>query len=854
MSVGAIEAGRAFVRLLVNDTELQKGLKKAQAKLKMFAASTGQLGRSMLGMSAAIGAPLIAGVKVFADFERQMAQVSTMLDDPARFMGQFTEGVKTLAVQFGESTDVLAKGLYDILSASIAPAKAMDVLTASVKAAKAGLSDTGTAADAITTILNAYQMSAEDATKVSDWMFGVVKRGKTTFGELAPNIGNVATIAATAGVSLNELGAMLATLTRNGVGTEEAITALNAIISTFLSPSQEAVEIADRFKIALSSTTIQSEGLLGVFKKLAGLPPDVIAKLFPNIRALKGVLPAIRNLEGVEEDLALLANSAGMTEEAYSKLAGTLTGTFNKLREAIKQAAAEIGAALEEDLSEAGQTIEEISVYVAEWIKTHQGLVIVLGKTAVALAAVGGALLAVSAVAKTAAFALGGVALASKAATASLAFMAANPAVIGLATLAVSVAAIGFAIDALQDSTLNLAERQQELLAQGDKKRQQDVDYLDRLQALSTKQKLSAKEMSEAAAIVQYLQSVYGDLGLTLDKTTGKISGMTAAYGKLSEAQKEPLKAELKAAMMEAQANQQEVVDALQELEHMWVTPLYRAAKQADLYAEGREWKQKHADLLKRYKELVGTNADEGTPEKGSRAAAVQFDLDAIKREEEAAKKAEEFKESLAERMHQAKLQMIDDEYKRELEAIYAKHMAERREAKKTGQDLAALMEVQQVEVGNVHREHQKKRAEEDKRANEDQAREQKRNEEEKAQNQKDLREEIEELEIKSQSKGLDQQLKLLELERRRAVRAAPVTGESVDDINKKYGLLSQIAKMEGVGGIEKRTSVSGTFSAQMARRMGGSAVEEKQLKTQQEIAVNTGETKRLIAGLGRLR
>ena len=30
---GAIEAGRAFVRLLVNDKELQKGLTRAQNKL-----------------------------------------------------------------------------------------------------------------------------------------------------------------------------------------------------------------------------------------------------------------------------------------------------------------------------------------------------------------------------------------------------------------------------------------------------------------------------------------------------------------------------------------------------------------------------------------------------------------------------------------------------------------------------------------------------------------------------------------------------------------------------------------------------------------------------------------------------
>ena len=92
-SSAAIEAGRAFVRLLVNDTDLQKGLTKAQNKLKLFAASTGQLGRQLMGLSAAIAALGVAGAKAFVDFERQMAEVATMIDDEQKFMSEFTESI-----------------------------------------------------------------------------------------------------------------------------------------------------------------------------------------------------------------------------------------------------------------------------------------------------------------------------------------------------------------------------------------------------------------------------------------------------------------------------------------------------------------------------------------------------------------------------------------------------------------------------------------------------------------------------------------------------------------------------------------------------------------------------------------
>lgn len=222
---GAIRAGRAFVELFADDSKLVRGLKRAQAKLKRFGDSVRSMGMDLLKVGTVMATPFVAGAKVFADFDRQMANVSTMLDEPEKHMARFSKSVRDMSVEFGESTDALAGGLYDILSASISPEKAMNVLTVAVKAAKGGLTDTKTAADAITTVLNAYGLSAEHAGTVSDLLFSVVKRGKTTFAELAPNIGEVASIAASAGVALEEVGATLSVLTRNGVRTTEAVTA-----------------------------------------------------------------------------------------------------------------------------------------------------------------------------------------------------------------------------------------------------------------------------------------------------------------------------------------------------------------------------------------------------------------------------------------------------------------------------------------------------------------------------------------------------------------------------------------------------------------------------------------------------
>ncbi|GAH48481.1 unnamed protein product, partial [marine sediment metagenome] len=261
-------------------------------------------------------------------------------------MDRFTRAVKSMSVAFGESTEALSGGLYDILSASVAPEQALHVLSVAVKAARAGMTDTKVAADALTTVLNSYGMAASRAAEVSDLLFTIVKRGKTTFAQLAPQIGKVASIAAVANVSLEELGAMIALLTRVGLSTDRAMTAIRATITSFLKPTEEAAEYAKRLGFVMSSATLKAEGLRGVFERISHLPPDAIAKLFPNVRALAGIIPALSHIRELSADIQGMVKSAGSTEVAYKKMTNTLAFQFDKVKQSVKILAVEIGEAL----------------------------------------------------------------------------------------------------------------------------------------------------------------------------------------------------------------------------------------------------------------------------------------------------------------------------------------------------------------------------------------------------------------------------------------------------------------------------------------------------------------------------
>ena len=331
-----------------------KGLGTFQTKMSMIRGTMVKVEASMVRVAAIskkvfmVSAAAIVGTTyAAAKFEKQLAMVSTMLSEAdAQWMPKYKRGLEELSVAFGESTATLSKGLYDILSASIAPAQAMEVLAIATKAARGGITDTAVATDAITTILNAYGLSADKATDVSDKLFATVKRGKLTFGELASSIGKVAATGAIAGLRLEELLAAISTITRAGIKSDQAMTSVVGVLRSFMKPTTEGAKLAKKLGFELNTATLKAEGFAGIMKKLNGLSAEQLAVLFPNIRGLKGIAAAMQDAAGFTKDLKIQYNSAGMAQEAFEKMSGTTTVTINQAKQSLIAAARAIGEQL----------------------------------------------------------------------------------------------------------------------------------------------------------------------------------------------------------------------------------------------------------------------------------------------------------------------------------------------------------------------------------------------------------------------------------------------------------------------------------------------------------------------------
>lgn len=320
----------------------------------------GTLNKVAFGIAAAMGAIDAVAIKAAVDVETPIQNVATVWDEAGQKLnGTFvslsdvTEQVIGLSTELPQSAASLAEGLYNVASSGFQGSDAMKVLDASARAASAGLTTTETSGRAITAVLNAYGLSADKATDVSDTMFQVVNRGVINFEELSQNMGDIAPLAATAGVAFDEAGSALAAMTLSGLPAAEAATSLSGVMRGLIDPSKEMSAQLTDIGYRSGLTALQQDGLIKVLTNLndaIGGSSEAWVQLFPDIRAARGAMAATAQDGAILADVAGSITDqtarAGSTQAALAKQSQSLTYQFQILHNTITAIAASFGQAL----------------------------------------------------------------------------------------------------------------------------------------------------------------------------------------------------------------------------------------------------------------------------------------------------------------------------------------------------------------------------------------------------------------------------------------------------------------------------------------------------------------------------
>lgn len=290
----------------------------------------------------AVGAS--ANLAQFAKLERGVAETLTLFNTAPslinRTFGAMTKGIRGVSEEVGGLESAIADGLYQTISAGVPRGDAFEFLNVAQMAATADkTADLTEAVDGLTTIINAYSLSSEDALKISDAMFAAVARGKTTFGELGQDIGRVAPLAANAGATFQETLAIISQLTVGGLKTSESISFLRAAITGLLRPGDEMNEIFERIGFKSAEAAVPVLGLQGAFQAVVEAAGGSTSRLQELIGTSEGVTAVL----GVTGDKAMafasvldsIENSAGRTVSAFDIVEGTVSRSFGRMTEAF---------------------------------------------------------------------------------------------------------------------------------------------------------------------------------------------------------------------------------------------------------------------------------------------------------------------------------------------------------------------------------------------------------------------------------------------------------------------------------------------------------------------------------------
>lgn len=366
-------------------------------------------GTTMLYTGAAIATGLGYAVNEAIKFEKAMATVSTTIDNTTpEMMKQMGEDVLAMSKTIPKSISELTEGLYDVVSAGIEGAGAMDVLRASGRLAVAGLGTTQEGVDVLTSSINSFNMSFTESEEIANKVFKAVKYGKTTVSQLAESFGSSSALVKNSNVTLAEYLATTAVLTTTGMTASRAQTQVASAITALIKPSKTMQAIFDSLGVKDVPTFIKNSGglieALDIVRKKADQMGILTSKAFGRKEGFSAMLSLLGPLRSkYDEVLTDMVKQTDTLTESVDKQQATTAAGLQRLKNNVTILAIRLGDQLLPVVNDFIDRLTPTISGISEWIQKNTWLASTLGKITLTLISLG-------AVAKVGAFLFYGLA------------------------------------------------------------------------------------------------------------------------------------------------------------------------------------------------------------------------------------------------------------------------------------------------------------------------------------------------------------------------------------------------------------------------------------------------------------
>jgi TP901 family phage tail tape measure protein len=392
----------------------QEKVKTANQSVERISKSAQKMGADL---SMRVTAPIIAmgtaSVYAFGKFDSEVRNVMTLLDESQESMASISSGILDVSKRVPVAISDISGALYDVRSAGISAADQFEVLEQSARLGVAGIGSTKEAVDLVTSSINAFGLEGEAASGVYDQIFTAIKGGKTTITGLAQGFGAVAGTVAATGTQLDEYLASVSALTTTGLPAAQAHTQLRAVMSGLTRDSKETSAVFRR---------LGAKDFKGLIDKSGGLVPalrqisDVVGGNEAHLLKMVGSTEALNAILGLtgeqgkafETILNDMRDGAASVDDAFEKQSGGFKNSMQTIWNSIQRVAIQVGEVLAPYIMKAGEFIgkladkfdelspsaKETSVIMLAIGAAIGPLLVVMGTLGIAVAAVGGPVVA----------------------------------------------------------------------------------------------------------------------------------------------------------------------------------------------------------------------------------------------------------------------------------------------------------------------------------------------------------------------------------------------------------------------------------------------------------------------------
>jgi TP901 family phage tail tape measure protein len=386
MALGEVFSLKAVIEVITGGAEQKiDSVEKSGRRLgQTFGSSFKGAATSMLAFVGAasaiqaVGNAVNGAVNATITFEKGARQLNTILKLNEKQLADYTESIRTLGTELDinvSATEAMAAA-YDVAQAGFTKAadNALVMETALKTSAAAGVS-ASLAANQISGTLKAYGLAATDAQRVSDVYFKTIETGIITFEQFEHGLGAANAVAASAGVSFEEVMAAVATATGQGIKASTAFDGIKTSIANLSAPLDSQKKAMAEYGIVIDQNTLRQNGyqqtIIDIVKATGG-NSSALRNILGDVTAYQLALSLISNEGKIAADnLRDMNNALGAQEAALVEMRKSTSFQLDQM----KAAAEGLGIALVSNFGgPATQAIQTVTAALVEMDKFVKSL------------------------------------------------------------------------------------------------------------------------------------------------------------------------------------------------------------------------------------------------------------------------------------------------------------------------------------------------------------------------------------------------------------------------------------------------------------------------------------------------